>query len=150
MGQRSVEKLTWSTRKGTPRKVDPSPQFLAEEKFTFQRKISALVSEHDTPLSLKITIDQTPLSYVKTGKYKFTFKFAKNISIKDMDDKRQTTVTSFAVSCTREFLPTQLIYAGKTERSLPKYSLPPCFSVTFTENHWSNTKKSVFLNFLKK
>ena len=34
-----------------------------------------------------------------------------------MDDKRQITVT-FAVSCTGKFLPIQLIYAGKTERSL--------------------------------
>ena len=43
------KKLTWSRRKGTTGKVDPSTQFLAEEKFTFQRNISALVSEHDTP-----------------------------------------------------------------------------------------------------
>ena len=40
-------------------------------------------------------------------------------------------------------MPIQLIYAGKTERSLLKYSFPPCFSLTFTENHCSNTKKSV-------
>ena len=59
-----------------------------------------------------------------------------------MDNKRQIT-TTFAVSCTGEFLPIQLIYAGKTEQSLPKYSFPPSFSVTFTENHWSNTEKSV-------
>ena len=30
-----LEKLTWSKRKGTIGKVDPSAQFLAEEKFTF-------------------------------------------------------------------------------------------------------------------
>ena len=42
-----LEKLTWSKRKGTTGKVDPSPQFLAERKFTFQRNISALVSEHN-------------------------------------------------------------------------------------------------------
>ena len=59
-----------------------------------------------------------------------------------MDDKRQITAT-FAVSCTGEFVPIQLIDAGKTERSLPKYSFPPSFSVTFTENHRSNTEKSV-------
>ena len=44
-----LEKLTWGKRKGTTGKVDPSPKFLAEEKFTFQRNISALVSEHDIP-----------------------------------------------------------------------------------------------------
>ena len=30
-----LEKLTWSKRKGTIGKVEPSAQFLAEEKFTF-------------------------------------------------------------------------------------------------------------------
>ena len=44
-----LEKLTWSKLKGTTGKVDPSPQFLAEEKFTFRRNISALVSKHDIP-----------------------------------------------------------------------------------------------------
>ena len=58
-----------------------------------------------------------------------------------MDDKRQITNT-FAASCTGEFLPIQVIYAGKTKRSLHKY-FPPSFSVTFTENHWLNTEKSV-------
>ena len=84
-----LEKLTWSKRKVTTGKVDPSPQFLAEEKFTFQRNISVLVSEHDIPPSLIINIDQTLLSYVNTGKYTFSFKGAKNIPIKGVDDKRQ-------------------------------------------------------------
>ena len=81
-----LEKLGWSKLKGTTGKVDPSPQFLAEEKFTFQRNILALVFEHDNPPSLIINIDQTPLSYVNTGKYTFSFKGAKNISIKGVDD----------------------------------------------------------------
>ena len=87
-------------------------------------------------------MDQTPLSDINTGKYTFSFKNAKNIPRKGVDEKRQVTPT-FAVSCTGDFLPIQLIYAGKTERSLPKYSFPSSFSVTFTESHWSNTKKSV-------
>ena len=78
--------------------------------------MSALFSKDAIPTSFIINIDQTPLSYVNTGKYMFSYKGAKNIPIKDMDDKRQITVT-FAVSCTGKFLPIQLIYAGKTERS---------------------------------
>ena len=100
-----------------------------------------MFSGQNIPASLIIKIDQTPLSYVNTDKYTFSFKVAKNIPIKGMDDKHQITAT-FAVSCTGEFFPIQLICTGKTERSLPKYSFPPSFSVTFTENHWSNTEKS--------
>ena len=37
----------------------------------------------------------------------------------------------------------QLIHSWKTKISLPKFSFPHSFSVTFTENNCSNTKKSV-------
>ena len=103
-----LEKLTWNKRKGTTGKEDPSSQFLAEEKFNFQRNKSALVSERDIPPSLIINIDQTSLSYVNTGKYMFSFKGANDITLKGVDGKRQITAT-FAASCTGEFLPIQLI-----------------------------------------
>ena len=94
----ALENLAWSKCKCTAGKVDPSPQFLAKEKFTFQRNISAFVSEHDISPSLG----------------------TKNTPIKGADDK-------FAVSCTGEFLPIHLIYAGKTEQSLPKHSFSTFF-----------------------
>ena len=40
-------------------------------------------------------------------------------------------------------MPIQLIYQGKTKRCLPKFKFPRSFSVTFTENHWSNTEKTM-------
>ena len=129
-----LTKMEWAKRKGTTGKV--------EEKFTFQRAISAAISEHDIPTSLVINLDQTPLSYVSPGKYTFSFKGAKNVPIRGVDDKRQITGT-FAVTLTGKFLPMQLIYNGKTKRSLPKFKFPNSFSVVFTENHWSNTDKSV-------
>ena len=137
-----LTKLNWSKRKGTTGKVEPSPQFLAEEKFTFQRAISTAVSRHDIPDSLVLNIDQTPLSYISPGKYTFSFKGSKNVPIKGVDDKRQITAT-FAVSSTGSFLPIQLIYTGKTPRCLPKYDFLASFSVSFTKNHWSNTEKSI-------
>ena len=65
--------MEWAKRKGTTGKVESSPQFLAEEKFTFQRVISAAISEHDISTSLVINLDQTPLSYVSPGKCTFSF-----------------------------------------------------------------------------
>ena len=137
-----LTKIEWTKRKGTTTKVELSLQFLSEEKFIFHRAISAAISEHDIPTSLVINLDQTPLSYVSPGKYTFSFKGAKNVPIRGVDDKRQITGT-FAVTLTGKFLPVQSIYKGKTKRSLPKSKFPNSFSVTFTENHWSNTDKSV-------
>ena len=47
------------------------------------------------------------------------------------------------MSPTGKYLPIQLIYTGKTPRSLPKYEFPASFSVGFTKSHWSNTDKSI-------
>ena len=127
---------------GTTDKIEPSPQFLAGEKFTFQRAISTAISSHDIPNFLVLNIDQTPLPYVSPGQYTFSLKRSKNVPIKGVDDKRQIT-TTFAVSSTGKFLPIQLIYTGTTPRSLPKYDFSVSFSVGFTKNHWSNTDKSI-------
>ena len=74
-----LKQLKWSKRKGTTGKVDTPPQFLAEEKFSFQRKISTTILEHDIPTPLNVNIDQTLLSFVSPGKYTFSFKGAKNV-----------------------------------------------------------------------
>ena len=61
----SVLKTTnWTKRKGTTGKVEPSKKFLEEEKFTFQRKNSGVILNHDIPKELVLNLDQTPLSYV--------------------------------------------------------------------------------------
>ena len=138
----ALKQLKWSKRKGATGKVDPSPQFLAEEKFTFQRTISTAILEHDILAPLAVNLDQSPLSYVSPEKYTFRFKGAKNVPIKGVDDNRQITAT-FAVSLTGKFLPTQLIYKGKTKLSLTEFKFPTTFSLSYTENHWSNIEKSM-------
>ena len=139
-----LESMKWTKRKGTTGKVEPSQQFLDEEKLTFQRNISTIVEDHDIPKDLILNLYQTPLSYVSPGKYIFNPKGAKTIPIKGVDGKRQITAT-FSISMTGSFLPIQLIYEGKTRRCLPNYDLPKGFNVTYSPNHWSNTGKSVEL-----
>ena len=46
---------------------------------------------------------------------------------------------------TGKFLPIKLIYEGKTPRCLPRFDFPADFNVTFSDNHWSNTEKSIEL-----
>ena len=134
--------MNWTKRKGTTGKIEPSEQFLLEEKLTFQKNISRIVFEHDIPMELIVNLDQTPLSYVSPGKYTFDVKGVKTVPIKGIDDKRQITAT-FAVSMSGKFLPIQVIYGGKSQRCLPKFDFPGNFDITFSENHWSNTEKSI-------
>ena len=139
-----LESMKWTKRKGTTGKVEPSQQFLDEEKLTFQRNISTIIEDYDIPKDLILHLDQTSLSYFAPGKYTFNPKGAKTVPIKGVDDKRQITATS-SISMTGTFLPIQLIYEGKTRRCLPNYDFPKGFYVTYSPNHWSNTEKSVEL-----
>ena len=86
-----LKQLKRSKHKGTTGKVHQSPQLLAEEKFAFQRIISTAFLEHDTPAPLVVNLEQTLLSNVSPGKNAFIG--AKNVPIKGVDDKRQTTAT---------------------------------------------------------
>ena len=101
-----LKQLKWSKRKGTTGKVDPSPQFLAEEQFIFCRTISTAILEHSVPALLVVNLDQTPFPYVSSGKHAFRFRGAKNVLIKGVDDKRHITAI-FAVSLNEKFLPIQ-------------------------------------------
>ena len=114
--------------------------FLEEEKFSSRRKISNVILDHDIPSALFLNIDHTPLFCVSPGKYIFSSKGSKNVSIKGLDDKREIAAT-FVVSATGYFLPIQLIYQGKSKRSSPKFTFLSNFHVTFTPNHWSNLEK---------
>ena len=134
-------------RKGTTGKIEPSQQFLLEEKLTFPKKISGAIFYHDIPKELIVNLDQTPLSYISPSKYNFDVKGVKTVPIKCIDKKPQITAT-FAISVSGEFLPIQVIFESKTTRCLPKYAFPENFDITFSENHWSNTKKAI--SFFKK
>ena len=46
---------------------------------------------------------------------------------------------------TGKFLPIQLIYEKKTREYLPIFDLPADFNVTFSDNRWLNTEKSIEL-----
>ena len=107
-----LKSMSWTKRKDTTGKVKPSKKFLEEEKFTFQRKISNVILDHDVPSALVLNLEQTSLFYVSLGKYTFSWKGSKNVPIKGLDDKRQITAT-FVVSSTGSFLPIQVIYQNK-------------------------------------
>ena len=79
------------------------------------------------------------------GKYTFSSKGSKNVPIKGLDDKRQITAT-FLVGATGSFLRIQLIYQGKSERCLPKFTFPSNFHVAFTPIHCEKLFKEFYLS----
>ena len=62
---------------------------------------------------------------------------ANRVEIAGLTDKRQITAV-FCGNMNGEFLPIQLIYAGKTKRCHPRFEFPEDWHVTHSSKHWSN------------
>ena len=104
-------------------------QFLAD--------IKAEVLMKDIPQGLIFNWDQTAIELVPTGQWTMNRAGAKMIPIAHSDDKRQVTAV-FAATMTGKYLPTQVIYKGKTERCHPMVKAPQGWDIWHSENHWSN------------
>ena len=71
-------------------------------------------------------------------------KGCSSVPIACVSDKRAIPAT-FVISLDGTFLPLQLIYGGKTDRSIPKIKFPSSFSLSANKSHYSNTNESVKL-----
>ena len=89
-----------------------------------------------------MNLDQTSLKYVPTMNHTMTKKNSSSVPITRSSDKRSITGT-FIVILEGQFLPTQLIYGGKTLQSLPKFEFPDSFSLSMNPKLFSNTQGSI-------
>lgn len=97
--------------------------------------------QQEIPFDLIINCDQTGLNIVPGSKWTMDKKGSKRVEIAGMDDKRQITAV-ICGSMSGKLLPFQIIYTGKTEKSLPKVSgIPKDWHLMFSHNHWSNEDK---------
>ena len=71
-------------------------------------------------------------------------KGEKHISRAGATDKRAITVTLYE-TLDGYILPFQLIYTGKTERSLPNVKFPRGFCLAYNPEHWSNENETLRL-----
>ena len=123
-------------RMATTCKIPVAPALLEEEKFTFQPNIITLVKKHKIPKELIFNYDQTPLSYVCTGNT--------TLEVRGGKGKQKQITSTFTVSADGDFLPMQLIYAGKTDRCHPNgINFPEGFNITHNPNHWSCEKPAI-------
>ena len=110
-----------------------------ELKTQFLFDIKVIIEMEQIPGDLVINWDQTGIHYVPVSSWTMAKEGSQRVEIAGIDDKRQITAV-FGGTSTGEFLPIQLIYKGKTRKSLPSNNFPSDWHVTFTDNHWANEK----------
>ena len=115
-----------------------------EAKLLYQHQIVSYVEEYSIPPSLILNFDQTPLKFAPVTNRTLSAKGSKHAAVTGSSFKQAITAT-FGITCENKFLPMQLIYGGKTERSIPRVKFPNSFSLSANEKHFSNTLESLKL-----
>ena len=85
-------------------------------------------------------MDQTGVHLVPSSRFTYETRDSAAVAVIGAEDKRQITVC-VAAALDGTLLPMQLIFQGKTERSLPvatAASLAARVDLAFSENHWSS------------
>ena len=133
-----LNRLGYVKRKATTKASISSVDFTAQkEQFLFD--IQTIIEMEDIPNELVINWDHTGINYVPVSNWTMATEGSKRIEVAGLGDKRQLTAV-FAASLAGDFLPPQIIYAGKTPRCLPTTKFPEDWDITFTQNHWANEK----------
>jgi len=121
-------------------KVEPSRYEELKEQYLWDIKV--VVEMEDVPADLILNWDHTGINIVPGCPWTMEEKGAKRVDCVGIDDKRQITAVICA-TLSGFFIPFQVIYQGKTTASLPRYSFPDDWNVTYTPNHWSNEVKTL-------
>ena len=129
-------------RFGTTGKVQVSEPLRKEVGISYLNSIVLIIEENNIPLSLVLNLDQTPTKFIPGSNKTLALKGSKNVPICGSTDKRMITAT-FTITLDGKFLPIQLIYGGKTSKSLPRVKFPPSFSLSVNSKHYSNETESI-------
>ena len=108
----------------------------------YHLRVVSLIETYMIPTSLVIHIDQTPSKYAPVPSRTLEKQGAKDVPIVGVDYKQAITAT-FGITFWNHFLPMQLIYEGKTTKSIPEVTSPKSFSLSVNSTHYSNENESL-------
>ena len=136
------QRVGFVRRQATTGKVAISEEVRKEIEKDYLHSIVAKIENNKIHPSLVLNLDQTPSKFVPGCNKTLAPQGSKSVSIKGATDKRTITVT-FTISLEGEFLPMQIIYGGKTKKSIPPVMFPKGFLVTANEKYYSNEEESI-------
>ena len=134
------KRMGFKKQLATTGKVPISKELHEEIQESYLYSIVKKTESNEIPASLVLNLDQAPSKFVPRCNKTMAAKGSKTVSIAGSTDKRMITAT-FVITLTGDFLPIQLIYGGKTTKSLPPVKFPSEFHVTANLKHYSNEKE---------
>ena len=133
------------SKTATTGKVGISEKLKAEIETVSLCSVVQKINEHKIPSFMIINLDQAPSKFVRGCNKRLAEMVCKSEPIAGSTDKRMITAT-FSVTLSRECLPIQLIYGGKTKKSILPVSFTSDFLIPAKEKH---SKERETLNMLE-
>ena len=138
------QRMGFVKRAKTTSKPEIPERAKSEAALILHHHIVDLVERHHILSSMVINIDQTLLKYAPVSNQTLAKKGSNHVAIHG-SSYRQAIAATFGITNDNHFLPMQLIYGGKSLRSLPRFEFPKSFSLSANEKHFSNTSESLKL-----
>lgn len=135
---RLLDDMKWTKRAVNGDKGSLPPNW-EEKKAVWNSEIKAIIETDEIHDDMVINFDQTGVKLVPCSEYTYAPKGTTDVSATGSNDKREITAV-LAGSKSGNKLPPQLIYTGKTQRSLPKVGddvVPSDYHLTVSDSHWS-------------
>ena len=144
MGRSLFKRMGYVQRISTTGKVHIPESAIREAELSFQHKIVNFVEIYNIPHSLVLNSDHTPSKYyVTVGRTTMAERNISTVQIAAGSTDRRSITATFLVTLDGKILPFQLIYGGKTTRSLPPVSFLESFSLSVNPKHFSNTNEVI-------
>lgn len=105
---------------------------------TYLSQVQACVEMESIPDYLVINWDQTGIHLIPSSSWTMEKEGTRRVEIEGFGSKSQITAV-FGATLSGDFLPVQVVYAGKTVRCHPKFTYPDNWHITHSANHWSNS-----------
>ena len=142
--QSLYSRINMSRRTVTTSRPIVTSSLWEEVRTQFHNDTTSAVLKYNIPDELILNIDQTPSKFVPAENVTIAETGSKHVSRKSGNDKRGITVT-LSETITGKILLFQLIYTGKTARSLPSVEFPNGFCSSYNPKYWSNEDETISL-----
>ena len=130
-------------------KVEISEEVRKEVETTYLHSIVFIMENNKITKSMVTNLDQTPSKYAPGCNKTLTPKGIKSVPVAGSTDKR-TITAKFSIRMDGKFLPTQIIYGGKTSKSMPPVSFPDSFLVSAYEKESLKMLEHIIIPYVKK
>ena len=136
--QSLFRRMCFKKRAATTGKVIIPEGARKEAELMYLHDIVTKIETHNIPPQLAFNMGQTPSKYIQSSRYTMEKVGKKSVAIVGSCDKRAIPAR-FVIDFAGSFLPMQLIYGGKTNRSIPNVDFPKGFSLSA---NYSNEEES--------